>query len=129
MFYQKIPALFSGRSHFFSQLSLAITSFLLCLTTGSTLVSAQTYKHELDTGDKVSLTVKNRNGRVTVIAADEQQRKVTIEAESAGLPVDESDISTGGKGGGLNIEVRQRAEKDRIDVTIRIPSRSKVSIE
>jgi VWFA-related protein len=111
----------------FSRFFLLLAGLLVFTATVS--VRAQTYKRELDTGDRVSLTVKNRNGRVTVIAADEQQNKVTIEAESAGLRVNESDITTGGKGGSLNVEVRQRAEKDRIDVTIRIPSRSKVTVE
>ena len=46
------------------------------------------YTREMETADKVSLTVKSRNGRVSVIASDDQVKTVSIEASSAGLPVD-----------------------------------------
>lgn len=87
------------------------------------------YKTEIDTGERVSLSVKSRNGRVSVIASDEQQKKVSIEATSTGLPVGSTDVVTAAKGGSLNIDVRPRREQDRIDLIVRIPSRSKVSIE
>ncbi len=66
---------------------------------------------------------------MSVIASDEQQRKVTIEATSAGAPVDSADVQTTAKGDSLAIEVRARREQDRIDLIVRIPSRSKVRID
>ena len=90
---------------------------------------AQTYLHEVETGDKPSVSVKSRNGRVSVIATDDQQKKVTIEATSAGALVDQTDVLTVAKGGNVNITVRDRREKDRIDLVVRVPVRTKVKIE
>jgi len=44
--------------------------------------STQGYRQELETGEKLSLSVKSRNGRVSVFASDEQTKNVTIEARS-----------------------------------------------
>jgi VWFA-related protein len=90
---------------------------------------AQNYLRELDAPEKVSVSIKNRDGRVSVTASDEQQKKVTIEAKSAGLPVEPSDVRVEAKGGSIRIDVRVRREQDRIDVVVRIPSRSKVTVE
>lgn len=91
--------------------------------------SAQSYHHEVETGDKPSVSVKSRNGRVSVIATDDQLKKVSIEASSAGALVDQTDVVTVTKGGDVNITVRDRREKDRIDLVVRVPARTKVKIE
>lgn len=91
--------------------------------------SAQTYRHEVETGAKTSVSVKSRNGRVSVIVTDDLQKKVTIEANSAGALVDQTDVVTSAKGGEVNITVRDRREKDRIDVVVHVPARTKVKIE
>jgi len=90
---------------------------------------AQTLQRQLEAPEKVSVSIKNRDGRVTVNASDEQQKKVTIEATSAGLPVGPSDVHVDAKGESIQIDVRARREKDRIDIVVRIPSRSKVTVE
>ncbi|MEO7971197.1 MAG: hypothetical protein ABI698_07855, partial [bacterium] len=90
---------------------------------------AQTYRHEVETGDKTSVSVKSRNGRVSVIATDEQLKKVSIEATSAGAVVDQTDVLTVTRGGDVNITVRDRREQDRIDLVVRVPARTKVKIE
>lgn len=100
----------------------------LLLVVSSRQAVAQSYQRELDTPEKVSISIKSQNGRVTVIAADEQEKKVTLDATSAGLPIDPSDIRAEAKGARISIEVRARREQDRIDLTVRIPSRSKVEI-
>jgi len=92
-------------------------------------VSAQSYKKDLDTGEKVSLTVRSHSGRVSVIAQDEQVKRVTVEATSLGAPVDQLDVRAVTKGNSVDVDVRDRREKDRIDVTVRIPSRSRVKVE
>jgi len=99
---------------------------LVCIATPA---SAQTYRHEVVTGDKTSVSVKSRNGRISVIATDDQVKKVSIEATSAGALVDQADVLTVAKGGDVNITVRDRREKDRIDLVVRVPARSKVKIE
>jgi VWFA-related protein len=87
------------------------------------------YIKEFDTADTVSLIVKNRDGRVTVVASEEFQKKAKVEARSAGTMVMESDVAAKASGNKLEVEIRQRGEKDRIDVVIRIPIRSKVEVE
>jgi len=90
---------------------------------------AQGLKKELEAPEKVSVSVKNVDGRVSVVASEEQQKKVTIEAKSAGLPVADSDVKIETKGSSISIDVRPRGEKDRIDVVVTIPTRSKVNVE
>jgi VWFA-related protein len=127
MFLQKCPALEFERLRFLPQVfSLSI---LLAVLLAATSVRAQSYSREIDTPEKVSLTVKNRNGRVSVIASEEQQKKVTIQASSLGAPVDSGDIPTEVKGESIEIAVRDRRENDRIDIVVRIPVRSKVEVE
>ena len=90
---------------------------------------AQGLKKELEAPEKVSVSVKNVDGRVSVVASEAQQKKVTIEAKSAGLPVADSDVKIETKGSSISIDVRPRGEKDRIDVVVTIPIRSKVNVE
>jgi hypothetical protein len=110
-------------------LGFALLSAIILLVGSGSTVQAQSFQRELDTPETVSITVKNRNGRVTVIAAEEQLKKVTIEASSSGVAVDPGDLLIEAKGASIGIEVRDRAEKDRIDVVARIPVRSKVKVE
>lgn len=90
---------------------------------------AQGFTKEIEAPEKVSLSVKNVDGRVSVLASAEQQKKVTIEAKSAGLAVAPDDVKVETKGNSISIDVRPRGEKDRIDLTVTIPARSKVIIE
>ena len=90
---------------------------------------AQGYKTELETPEKVSLVVKNLDGRVSVIASEEQQKKVTIDAKSTGAAVAAEDVKVESKGADIHIDVRARGEKDRIDIVVTIPTRSKVQVE
>jgi VWFA-related protein len=96
----------------------------LCLT-----AFAQGFKSELETPEKVSVVIKNLDGRVSVIASAEQEKKVTIDAKSTGQTVDPSDVKVETKGSSIHIDVRQRGEKDRIDLVVTIPARSKVEVE
>ena len=90
---------------------------------------AQGFKKELDAPEKVSLSIKNMDGRVSVVASDEQQKKVTIDAKSTGMPVEPDDVKVETKGDSINIDVRPRGEKDRIDLVVTIPARSRVNVE
>ena len=102
---------------------------LVLLLLSSSTAFAQSYQSEIDTPEKVSISIINRNGRATVIATDEQQKKVTIEASSRGAAVDPADLQIEAKGESIEIIVRDRSERDRIDVVARVPVRSKVKIE
>jgi len=127
MFYLNAPAANLGRNP--RNTKLLFFFGLLFLPGLFSSVAAQSYHTELDTSEKISLTVKSRSGRVSVVASDEQKKKVSIEASSAGAPVSEIDLHTVAKGSNLNIDVRDRRDKDRIDLIVRIPSRSKVIVD
>src|SRR6201988_4520845 len=103
---------------------------LLFLLTGLCLSAfAQGFKSELEAPEKVSLVVKNLGGRVSVVASEEQQKKVTVEAKSSGQAIAPEDIKVESKGGTFQIDVRPRGEKNRIDILVTIPARSKVEVE
>jgi DUF4097 and DUF4098 domain-containing protein YvlB len=87
------------------------------------------YQREFETPDKLFVSVKNQNGRVTIVASAELLNKARLEASSSGIAVAESDIATKAAGGKLEIDVRQRREQDRIDLVVRVPVRSKVEVE
>ncbi len=128
MFYPKCPAPdFWRRSSL--KYFLVTSAIILCFASLQLVAFAQTFLRELEAPEKVSVSIKNRDGRVSVTASDEQQKKVTIEATSAGLPVEPSDVRVEAKGESIQIDVRARREQDRIDITVRIPSRSKVVVE
>jgi hypothetical protein len=91
--------------------------------------SAQSLQREFYTPIKASVDITNRNGRVMVIASDDQQGRVTLKAESTGAPVTEGDISAVGSGGTIRIDVRARREEDRIDLTVRVPSRATIRVQ
>ena len=106
-------------------MSLAV---VVCLLSAA-LTKAQGYSRQFDTSEKPSIAIINRNGRVRVVASEEQQKQVSVEAHSEGMPVAESDITAEAKGATVTIDVRARSDKDRIDLVVRVPNRSKIEIE
>jgi VWFA-related protein len=113
---------------FFRQLLPALASALL-LSIFCCSAFAQGFKQELEAPEKVELTVRNLDGRVSVVASAEQQKKVTVDARSSGDPVQPSDVKVEAKGASITIDVLPRGEKNRIDIVVTIPVRSKVEIE
>src|SRR6266581_1444533 len=85
----------------------------------------QGYERELDASGPASLTIKNRNGRVSVLASDESKKKMSLQATSPGAPVEPGDVRVNGS----TIDVRERNDNDRIDISLRVPPRSRVKIE
>lgn len=125
--------MFSGRPRFrllnTAHTSFVLIAFLTVLVVGASIVRGQGFSREIESPEKVSVSVKNRNGRVSILAAEEQQKKVTIEANSSGAAIDPADVLIEGKGGSIQINVRDRGEKDRIDLVVRLPERSKAAVE
>ncbi|HET6853528.1 MAG TPA: VWA domain-containing protein [Pyrinomonadaceae bacterium] len=109
----------------FSKFVIAV----LLLLTSCSAALAQGFKKEFEAPEKVSLSVRNLDGRVSVVASEEQQKKVTVEAKSAGAAIDPEDVKVESKGSYIQIDVRPRGEKDRIDLVVTIPNRSKVAVE
>jgi len=86
-------------------------------------MQAQTYEKELTTGGKTLLTIRNRNGRVSVVTSDDENSQASLQATSAGAPVEAADVSVSGS------EITVRDRRDRIDLTLHVPKRARVKIE
>jgi len=109
-----------------------LVRFILAIVIAASVVvslpgpaNAQSYEREFSVGSKPSLTIKNRNGRVSVVTSDDQKDKALVQATSPVAPVEPSDISISGG----EIVVRERRAGDRIDLIVRVPSRTRVKIE
>jgi VWFA-related protein len=90
---------------------------------------AQGSKQELEVPEKVSVSIKNLEGRVSVIASAEYDRKMTVEAKSTGTAIETDDVKVDSKGGKVSINVRARGDKNRIDLIVHVPQRTKIEIE
>ena len=125
MFYLGFRYKLSGGARFIFAL---FVSLILPVVTSYTIY-AQGFSRELETAEKVSVSVKNRNGRVSIVAAEGIEKKAVVEANSMGAPVDSLDVAIESKGGSIQIDVRDRGVKDRIDLVVRVPVRSKAVVE
>ncbi|HEX8557805.1 MAG TPA: VWA domain-containing protein [Pyrinomonadaceae bacterium] len=105
------------------------------------------FARELDAPSPVELRVKNRTGRVTV-TAEEGLKQVLVRATSAaGLAFGERDVRVTQAGAAVQIEVGRESaaarpsdgrkvvipaaqiERERIDLAVRVPARSRVFVE
>ena len=86
-------------------------------------MQGQAYEKELTTGGKSLLTIRNRNGRVSVVTSDDEKSKASLQATSAGAPVEPADVNVSGG------EITVRDRRERIDLTVHVPKRSRVKIE
>ena len=105
------------------------------------------FARDLDAAAPVELRVKNRTGRVSVLA-EEDSKRVSLRATSAaGLSVSERDVRVTSAAGAIQIEVERegaaarpadgrkvtqsaaQVERERIDLTVRVPARSRVWVE
>lgn len=108
---------------------------------------AAAFERDLDAAAPVELRVKNRTGRVSVLA-EEDSKRVSVRAWSAaGLAVTERDVRVTSAAGAIQIEVERegaaprstdgrkvtqsaaQVERERIDLTVRVPARSRVWVE
>jgi len=115
--------MFGSTRMFFRITSLIVLTFVL-LQAAMTSVWAQAYERELTTSAKSLLTIKNRAGRVSVIASDSEKDKPSLKATSStGAAVEPGDVIVSGN----EITVQERPY--RIDLTVRVPKRARVKIE
>lgn len=106
---------------------LLVISLLLVGFTCSAF--AQGFKQELETPEKVSVSIRNIEGRVSVVASETHEKKVTVEATSAGIAIAPDDVKVDSKGGKVSVDVRPRGDKNRIDLVVTVPKRSKIEVE
>jgi VWFA-related protein len=110
----------------------ALCLSVLCVACCGVVCRAQGLERELSAAGQVEVSVKNPSGRVTIVAAaeGEERKSVSLKAESPGAAVGESDVVSNATNGRIEIEVREgRAERDRIDLSLRVPQRAKVRVE
>jgi len=82
---------------------------------------------ELNTPEKVLVTITNRNGRVSVNASD-KHKKVSVGATAHGAPLTSDEVQTTVKGGNVQIDVHPHRDSDRIDLTVLVPARSRIRV-
>ncbi len=89
---------------------------------------AQNFERELRAPEKVTITIRNPGGRVTVEASDEAEKKVYLKAESSGAPVTEQNVRAVAAKDSIEIDVAA-PEKKRIDLFVRVPARARVKVQ
>src|SRR5215471_5141015 len=115
--------MFGGTKAFWRVIS-ALFLALLLLPMGTPAVRAQAYERDLNISAKSLLTIKNRAGRVSVIAADNEKDKSSLKAiSSTGVAVEPGDVLVSGNA----ITVRERPY--RIDLTVHVPKRARLRVE
>ncbi|HLL76616.1 MAG TPA: hypothetical protein VK421_15285, partial [Pyrinomonadaceae bacterium] len=118
--------------HFHKSLCVLSVLAAVCLAAAMP-AAAQAFEKELAAaGGKVEIAVKNRSGRVTVVAApaEDDLKIVRLRAESSGKPVGEGDVKAESTGGRIRVDVADsRGGADRVDLTLRVPARSRVRVE
>jgi VWFA-related protein len=116
--------MFGSTGFFLSNKSILHLVFALLLVFPATLaVRAQTYERDLNVSAKALLTIKNRSGRVSVIASDSEKAKPSLKATSTGAPVAPGDVVVSGN------EIVVREHPYRIDLIVRLPRRARVRVE
>jgi VWFA-related protein len=107
-----------------------VTPALLLLLAGfNSSAFAQGFKQELEIPEKVTVSIKNLEGRVGVVASPEHVKKLTVDARSSGAAIASDDVKVETKGSKVTIDVRPRGEKNRIDLFVSVPERSKIEVE
>lgn len=99
-----------------------LSASLLLLRSG-THAQAPAYEKVLTGGGKAILTIRNRNGRVSVVTSDDEKSSASLQATSAGAAVAPGDVNVSGS------EITVRERRERIDLTVHVPKRSRVKIE
>lgn len=128
MHYRKSPAA-RLRCSFSPSIKPFLLAVALTVLFAPGMASAQSYRTELTVGDVLTVSIRSRNGRVAVVATEALQKRVVLEATSTGASVDPTDVVATPRGNTLTVDVKERRDKDRIDLVLRVPLRSKVKIE
>ncbi|MCA1629011.1 MAG: VWA domain-containing protein [Acidobacteria bacterium] len=112
-------------------LKIVCASLFVCAAASG--ARAQGLQRELSApGARPDVVVKNPSGRVTVVAApaEEELKTVSLKAETPGKALAEKDVRSKSAGGRVEIEVAGgRGERDRIDLTLRVPAHTRLRVE
>lgn len=114
-----------------TSLKILCASLFVCLAPAAS--RAQGLQRELAApAGGAEVFVRNTSGRVTIVAApaDEALKGVLLRAETAGRALTDADVLTKASGGRIEIDVAgAHGERDRIDLALRVPARSRLRIE
>jgi VWFA-related protein len=119
----------AGRApkNFPTTLKLICAGLAVCASAGA--ARAQGLARELRAPERAEIVVRNAAGRVAVVAEDDL-KTIRLKAETPGRPLAESDVISKTAGERLEIDVPgARRERDRIDLTLRVPARARVRVE
>jgi VWFA-related protein len=89
---------------------------------------AQQLTRDFDLKTNGSMDISNLYGKVTVTASEEQGEKVSLSAESQ-KSIAESEIKVVREGGHMEIVVSPQNPKARIDLNLKVPLRSRLTVE
>ncbi|HEX8709757.1 MAG TPA: VWA domain-containing protein [Pyrinomonadaceae bacterium] len=106
---------------------LLLLALALLVVAPATTRAQQGFERQLDTPEKVTVSIRNRNGR-TVVRAVDGQRGVLIKAQSPGSPVAEADVVSVVQREMVEIDVRARPQQDRVDLDVLVPPRARVKV-
>src|ERR1043165_6248700 len=148
MLYRVAPAAASPARVLRLQPAIYAAAFLAALVVcAAPPARAQGFAREVDAPGKLELRVKNRTGRVTVEASDEQKTFSVSAASAAGLSITERDVRVYSGAGGVEVVVERehagvrpadgrkvnispaQVERERIDLVVRVPARTLVPVE
>jgi VWFA-related protein len=85
-------------------------------------------QRDFDVKEAPQITVTNLSGRVSVVADETLENKISVSCDSP-QEIALGDISFAATSGSLDIKVAQLGAKRRLDIYIRTPLRSRVKIE
>ncbi len=103
---------------------ILLLTFLFVFT-----AQAQTLKRDFPLKVNGLVEVKNFFGRVNVSAEETQEDKVSITAQSNIKSFAESEMKTSAANGKVTVEINPIDERSRIDLTIKVPVRSRIRVE
>jgi VWFA-related protein len=102
---------------------------LVCLFAAiSVSARAQDLTREISLPASGEIVITNNSGRVTVNATDENATGVSLKAATPGRAVADKEVVAETKGSAVNVTVRPDKPRDRIDLTLNVPPRSRVKI-
>ena len=90
--------------------------------------ASQTFQKDFPLKSGGAVEIANIHGRVTVQASEANEDRVFVSAISA-EQILESDIKIESSDGKIKIQVLPKSERARIDLTLKLPNRSRVRIE
>lgn len=91
-------------------------------------VQAQRLTRDFDFKTNGAIEIKNLYGKVIVSAEESVENKVYLAADSQSS-IEESEVKTVNEGGRISVSVNPKNQKTRIDLTLKIPLRSRVRVE